>query len=137
MLSELAYRFALGGSVDELLAEVLPVLVGGRLLNDNLLVVVRQLEDDVLVLLRQLQVVVGSYALLRNGGSGYRLALAPGRPCATAAQARRAPALPASSPRWERGSGGRGSDEVGKSARLSRGGYEPGLRLHRRVSDRH
>lgn len=60
---------ALGGSVDELLAEVLPVLIRRSLLNDNLLVVVAELVDDVLVLLGKLQVVVGSNALLRNGSS--------------------------------------------------------------------
>jgi hypothetical protein len=41
-------------------------------LDNNLLVVVRELVDDVLVLLVELQVIVGSYALLGNGGSGTR-----------------------------------------------------------------
>jgi hypothetical protein len=58
------HRLGLGGSIDELLAEVLPVLVGRGLLHDNLLVVVRQLVDDVLVLLVELQLVEGSDALL-------------------------------------------------------------------------
>lgn len=60
---------ALGGGVDKLLAELLPVLVIGSLLNDDLLVVVAELVDDVLVLLVELQVVVGSDALLGNGRS--------------------------------------------------------------------
>jgi hypothetical protein len=63
------YTPGLGRSVDELLAEVVPVLVPGSLLDDNLLVVVRELEDDVLVLLGELQVTVGGYAILRNGGT--------------------------------------------------------------------
>lgn len=63
------HRLVLGGRLDELLSEVVPVLVVGSLLNDNLLEVVRELEDDVLVLLGQLQVIVGSYAFLRNGRS--------------------------------------------------------------------
>lgn len=73
---------ALGGGVDELLAEVVPVLVVGSLLDDNLLVVVAELVDDVLVLLGELQVVVGSDALLADGGSIKRgdvgLAIWPG-----------------------------------------------------------
>jgi len=65
----MTYRLALGGGADELLAKVLPVLVGRGLVDDDLLVVVRQLVDDVLVLLAELQVVVGGDALLRNRGS--------------------------------------------------------------------
>ena len=67
-----AYRSALGGGVDELLTELFPVLVLGGVLDNNLLVVVGELVDDVLVLLVELQVIVGSYALLGNGGSGTR-----------------------------------------------------------------
>lgn len=59
----------LGGGVDELLAEVLPVLVVGGILDDNLLEVVAELVDDVLVLLGELQVIVGSDALLADGSS--------------------------------------------------------------------
>ena len=55
--------------VDELLAEVLPVAVARGLVDDDLLVVVRELVDDVLVLLAELQVVVGGDALLRDRGS--------------------------------------------------------------------
>ena len=63
------HRLALGGSVDELLTEVLPVAVTRSLLNDNLLVVVRQLVDNVLVLLVELELVEGSNALLRNSST--------------------------------------------------------------------
>lgn len=63
------YGLALGGGVDQLLAERLPVAVGRGLLDDDLTVVVGQLEDDVLVLLVKLQVVEGRYALLCDGGS--------------------------------------------------------------------
>lgn len=63
-------RFALGSRIDQLLAKVLPVFVGGGILNDNLLEVIGELEDDVLVLLGQLQVIVGLDAFLRNGCSG-------------------------------------------------------------------
>jgi hypothetical protein len=59
----------LGGGVDELLTEVVPVLVLRSLLNDNLLEVIRELVDDVLVLLVQLELIVGSDALLRDGGT--------------------------------------------------------------------
>lgn len=62
----------LGGGVDELAAEVFPVLVVRSLFDDNLLIVVAELVDDVLVLLGQLKVVEGSYALLGNGGSVWR-----------------------------------------------------------------
>lgn len=68
----MTYRLALGGGVDELLAEVLPVLVVRGLVNDDLLGVVRELVDDVLVLLAQLQVVVGRDALLRDLDSKWR-----------------------------------------------------------------
>src|SRR3569833_2384937 len=67
-----AHHLVLGGGRDQLLAEVLPVLIGRGLLDDDLLVVVCQLEDDVLVLLGQLQLIVGRYAVLRNGSSGRR-----------------------------------------------------------------
>lgn len=67
-----AYSSALGGSVDELLTEVLPVTVVGGVLDNDLLVVVGELVDDVLVLLAKLQVVEGSYAVLRNGGTVFR-----------------------------------------------------------------
>jgi hypothetical protein len=60
---------ALGGSVDERLTEVLPLAALGGLLDNNLLVVVRELVDDELVLLVKLQVVESSNAFLRNGGS--------------------------------------------------------------------
>lgn len=63
---------ALGGSVDELLTEVLPVAVVGGVLDNDLLVVVGELVDNVLVLLVKLQVVESSYAVLGNGGSGLR-----------------------------------------------------------------
>lgn len=63
------YRSVLGGGVEKGLTEALPILVVGGGLNNNLLVVIRELVDDVLVLLAELQVIVGSYALLRNGGS--------------------------------------------------------------------
>jgi hypothetical protein len=63
------YALALGGGVDQLLAERLPVAVGRGLLDDDLTVVVGQLEDDVLVLLVKLQVVEGRYALLCDGSS--------------------------------------------------------------------
>ena len=63
------YTLALGGGVDELFAEVLPVLVIRGLIHDDLLVVVRELVDDVLVLLAQLQVVEGCDAVLCDGGS--------------------------------------------------------------------
>lgn len=63
------YTLGLGGGVDELAAEVLPVLVVRGLLDDDLTVVVGQLVDNVLVLLVELQVVEGRYALLRDGGS--------------------------------------------------------------------
>lgn len=55
--------------VDELLAENLPVTLGGGLLDDDLAVVVGQLEDDELELLGKLEVVEGVYALLRDGSS--------------------------------------------------------------------
>lgn len=64
-----AYSLALRRSVDELLAEDLPVTLVRGFLDDDLLVVVRQLEDDELVLLAELQVIVGSYALLGDGRS--------------------------------------------------------------------
>lgn len=64
-----AYSSALGGSVDELLTEVLPVAVVGGVLDNDLLVVVGELVDNVLVLLVKLQVVESSYAVLGNGGS--------------------------------------------------------------------
>lgn len=63
------YALGLGGGVDELAAEVLPVLVVRSLLDDDLTVVVRQLVDNVLVLLVKLEVVEGCYALLRDGSS--------------------------------------------------------------------
>lgn len=56
-------------SVDELLAEGLPVLVVRGLLDNNLLVVVAELVDDVLVLLAELQVIEGRDTLLRDGRS--------------------------------------------------------------------
>ena len=64
-----AYGLALRRGVDELLAEDLPVTIVRGVLDDDLLVVVRQLEDDELVLLVELQVIVGSYALLGDGRS--------------------------------------------------------------------
>jgi hypothetical protein len=65
------YRLALGRGIDKLLAEVFPVLVVRGLVDDDLLVVVRELEDNVLVLLAKLQVVEGLDALLRNGSSAW------------------------------------------------------------------
>jgi hypothetical protein len=41
-------------------------------LDNDLLVVVGKLVDDVLVLLVELQVVEGSYAVLRNGGTVFQ-----------------------------------------------------------------
>jgi hypothetical protein len=64
--------FALGGSVDERLTEVLPLLAVGSLLDNNLLVVVRELVDDELVLLVKLKLVECGNAVLGNGGSGLR-----------------------------------------------------------------
>lgn len=64
-----AYSPGLGSGVQELLAEVLPVLIRRGLLDNNLPVVIRQLEDDVPVLLALLEIVVCGYAFLRNGGS--------------------------------------------------------------------
>lgn len=64
-----SHGLALRGGIDELLAEGLVVGVVGRLLDDDLLVVVGQLEDDELVLLAELQVIVGGYALLGDGRS--------------------------------------------------------------------
>lgn len=63
------YSLGLGGGVDQLLAEDLPVGVVRSLLDDNLAVVVRELENNVLVLLIQLEVVVRRDALLRDGRS--------------------------------------------------------------------
>ena len=63
------YTLALGGSIDQLLTESFPVLIARSVLDDDLTVVVRQLEDDVLVLLGKLKVVVGSYAVLRDGST--------------------------------------------------------------------
>lgn len=58
---------ALGG--DELLAEGVVVVVGGGLLNDNLLPVVGDLVDDPLGALAQLQVVEGSDTLGSDGNT--------------------------------------------------------------------
>ena len=63
------YALALGSGVDKLLTEVIPVLVGRGLVDNDLLVVVAQLVNDVLVLLGKLQVIVSSDAVLRDGGS--------------------------------------------------------------------
>lgn len=61
------YGSGLGSGIDKLLAKVIPVLIRGGFLDDDLSVVVGQLEDDVLVLLRKLEVVVvRSNALLRD-----------------------------------------------------------------------
>lgn len=60
----------LGGGVDELVAEDLPVTLGGGVLDDDLGVLVVQLVDDVLVLLVELELVVGSNALLGGGSTG-------------------------------------------------------------------
>jgi len=68
-ISSYTYVLVLGLGVDELLAEVLPVVVARGFVDDDLLVVVRELVDDVLVLLAELQVVVGGDALLRDRGS--------------------------------------------------------------------
>lgn len=76
-----AYAPALRRGVDELLTEDLPVALVRGVLDDDLLVVVRELEDDELVLLVELQVIVGRYAVLGNGRSaaGERLVSAPWR----------------------------------------------------------
>jgi hypothetical protein len=66
------YALGLVGGGDELLAESLPVLVVGRLLDDDLFVVVRQLKDNVLELLGELQVIVASNTVRRGGCSRYR-----------------------------------------------------------------
>lgn len=58
---------ALGG--DELLAEGVVVVVGGGLLNDNLLPVVGDLVDDPLGALAQLQVVEGGDTLGSDGNT--------------------------------------------------------------------
>lgn len=63
-----AHHLVLGGSIDEFLTEVLPVLIGRSFLDNDLLIVVGQLEDDVLVLLGQLQIIVRRYAFLCDGG---------------------------------------------------------------------
>lgn len=63
--------YSLGDSfgAQELFAEGFPVLVVARLLDDNLLKVVRKLEDDEFVLLAQLEVVPRGNALLVDGCS--------------------------------------------------------------------
>jgi len=63
------YAPGLCRGIDELFAEVLPIIIIGSLLDNNLLVVIRELEDNVLVLLRQLQLIVSGYAFLRNRGT--------------------------------------------------------------------
>ena len=66
----MAYSLALGGRVDQLLAEVLvlgAILAGA--LDDNLLVVIGKLEDDVFVLFVELELVIGRYALGVDGSS--------------------------------------------------------------------
>lgn len=65
----MTYALALGGSVEKRLTECLPVGIIRGLLDDDLLVVVRELVDDVLVLLVELEVVKGVYAILRYLGS--------------------------------------------------------------------
>lgn len=65
-----AYSFALSCGIDELLAEVLPVLVVRGFLHDDLPVVIRELKDDVLVHLLELQLVVAVNALGCDGSSG-------------------------------------------------------------------
>ena len=70
-----SYHLVLGGGVDQLLAEGLPVFIGRSILDNDLTVIVGQLEDDVLVLLVQLEVVVGGDALLANGSSEVELSL--------------------------------------------------------------
>jgi hypothetical protein len=56
--------------VDQLLTESLVVGLGGRLLNNDLLVVVGDLEDDPLGALAELEVVEGSDALGSDGDTG-------------------------------------------------------------------
>ena len=63
------YRFALGGCVDELLTESLPILAVRSLIDNDLLVVVGKLVDDELVLLVELEVVVGLDGVLGHGSS--------------------------------------------------------------------
>lgn len=118
---------ALGSGVDELLAEALPVLVGRGLLDDNLLVVVRQLVDDVLELLGELEVIVGSYALRGNGRSGSAATLAPS-PTNLCHQSPRS--------RMSAPSQGGGHEETMSSPLDGKceEGYEPGLRLDSTVS---
>jgi len=56
--------------VDQLLPESLVVGLGGRLLDNDLLVVVGNLEDDPLGALAELEVVEGSDALGSDGDTG-------------------------------------------------------------------
>ncbi len=56
-----------GLGVDDLLLEVLPVRVGAALLDDDLLVVVRELVDDILEALAQLELVEGGGAFGVDG----------------------------------------------------------------------
>jgi hypothetical protein len=72
-----AYKLGLVLGVEKLLAEDLPVRLGGGLLNYDLGAIIRQLEDDELELvLLGLEVVVGGYAVPADGRSGGRNILA-------------------------------------------------------------
>lgn len=64
--------------VDQLLAESLVVVLGGRLLDNDLLVVVGDLEDDPLGALAELEVVEGSDALGGDGDTGVWVSAAVG-----------------------------------------------------------
>lgn len=81
--------------VDELLAESLPVLISGSVLDYDLTVVVGELEDKVLELLGKLQVVEAAYAFLGDDGTGdmYQLNARPFQkrvlPCGYRSAARR------------------------------------------------
>ena len=57
--------------VDELLAESLVVVLAGLLLDDNLLVVIRDLVDHPLEALAELELVEGSDALGSDGDTGW------------------------------------------------------------------
>lgn len=67
-------------SIQQLVPELLPVAVGGRLFDDNLFPVVGDLVDDVLGALAELEVVEGADAVGRyaDTGGGLRALLISG-----------------------------------------------------------
>lgn len=71
----MTHSSGLGGGVDELVAEDLPVFLGRGVLDDDLRVLVVELVDDELVRLVELEIVVGSNALLRGGSTEKELML--------------------------------------------------------------